>query len=150
VSPARAEPGGVAAVVLGAGRGSRFGGEAPKQLARLGLRSLVGHALAAAVGSGLEPVLLVVGYRGHEVASVAGPKVAVVDNPDWEEGISSSLRCALVDLLSDPAVSAAERRPTAGWRPSTGRERVWRWPPTTGPGGIPCSSAGPTGRRRCG
>jgi CTP:molybdopterin cytidylyltransferase MocA len=101
------QPGAVAAVVLGAGRGSRFGGAAPKQLARLGMRSLVGHALAAAAASRLHPVLLVVGYRGDDVASVAGPKVEVVENPDWEEGLSTSLRCALVALLADPAVSAA-------------------------------------------
>jgi CTP:molybdopterin cytidylyltransferase MocA len=107
VTVAAGQPGTVAAVVLGAGRGSRFGGAAPKQLARLGSRSLVGHALAAAVGSQLEPVLLVVGYRGEEVASLAGPRVEVVENPEWEEGLSSSLRCALVTLLADPAVSAA-------------------------------------------
>jgi nicotine blue oxidoreductase len=101
------EPGAVAAVVLGAGRGSRFGGSAPKQLARLGLRSLVGHAVAAAVSSGLRPVLVVVGYRGDEVAAVVGPRVEVVENPDWEEGLSASLRCALVTLLPDTAVSAA-------------------------------------------
>jgi molybdenum cofactor cytidylyltransferase len=107
VTAAGEATGAVAAVVLGAGRGARFGGPAPKQLARLGLRSLVGHALAAAVGSGLHPVLLVVGYRGAEVASVAGPGVEVVENPEWEEGLSSSLRCALVTLLPDPGVSAA-------------------------------------------
>jgi molybdenum cofactor cytidylyltransferase len=101
------EPGAVAAVVLAAGRGSRFGGAVPKQLARLGVLSLVGHAAAAAVTSGLRPVLVVVGYRGDEVAAAAGPQVEVVENPDWEQGLSTSLRCALVTLLPDPAVSAA-------------------------------------------
>lgn len=94
-------------MVLGAGRGSRYGGAVPKQLARLGLRSLVGHALASAAGSGLRPVLLVVGYRGEEVAAVAGPRVEVVENPDWEEGLSTSLRCALVTLLPEEVVSGA-------------------------------------------
>jgi molybdenum cofactor cytidylyltransferase len=101
------EPGAVAAVVLAAGRGSRFGGDVPKQLARLGLRSLVGHAVSAALASGLRPVVLVVGYRGDEVGAAAGSRVEVVENPDWERGLSTSLRCALVTLLPDPAISGA-------------------------------------------
>lgn len=98
---------GVAAVILAAGRGSRFGGDAAKPLAQLGPRPLVGHAVAAATGSGLRPVMVVVGYRGDEVAAAAGPLAVVVENPDWEEGMATSLRAALGALSSERSVVAA-------------------------------------------
>jgi CTP:molybdopterin cytidylyltransferase MocA len=93
-------------IVLAAGRGSRFGGEAPKPLARLGKRSLLGHAVAAASASGLRPVLVVVGYRGEEVAAAAGTLAEIVQNPDWEEGMATSLRAGLAAVLPDPTISA--------------------------------------------
>lgn len=96
----------VAAVVLAAGEGSRFGGGRPKSLARLGSRSLLGHAVGAATASGLRPVLVVVGYRGEEVAAAAGGLAEVVQNPDWEEGMATSLRAALACVLPQPAVTA--------------------------------------------
>ena len=100
------EPSRVAALVLAAGRGSRFGGDAPKPLARLGRRSLLGHAVAAPSASGLRPVVVVVGYRGEEVAAAAGTLAEIVENPDWEEGMATSLRAGLSALLPDPTVSA--------------------------------------------
>jgi len=101
-----AGPSRVAAVVLAAGRGSRFGGEVPKPLARLGRRSLIGHAVAAASASGLRPVVVVVGFRGDEVAGAAGTLAEIVENPAWEEGMATSLRAALAAVMPDTAVSA--------------------------------------------
>ncbi len=102
VSPAT-----VAAVVLAAGRGSRFGADKPKPLARLGPRSLLAHAVGAAAAGGLRPVVVVVGYRAGEVAAAAGPMVRVVENPDWEDGMSTSLRAGLAALSGEEAVVAA-------------------------------------------
>jgi CTP:molybdopterin cytidylyltransferase MocA len=98
--------GSVAAVVLAGGRGSRFGDDTPKPLARLGNRPLIGHAVAAATLSGLRPVVVVVGYRGDEVAAAAGSLAQVIVNPHWEEGMSTSLRAALVALQGERGVSA--------------------------------------------
>jgi molybdenum cofactor cytidylyltransferase len=99
-------PSRVAALVLAAGRGSRFGGDAPKPLARLGRRTLLAHAVAAASASGLRPVVVVVGYRGEEVAAAAGTLAEIVENPDWEEGMAASLRAGLAAVLPDPTISA--------------------------------------------
>jgi molybdenum cofactor cytidylyltransferase len=110
-----------AAAVLAAGRGSRLGGDASKPLLVWHGRPLVAWAVDAARGSGLRPVVAVVGYRGDEVrAAVATDDVMVVENPEWEEGIASSLRAALaalapltdvdavaVGLADQPLVSAA-------------------------------------------
>ena len=88
-----------AVAILAGGRGSRLGGDASKPLLEWRGRPLVTWAVDAALGSGLAPVLVVVGYRGDEVrAALAGLALEVVDNPGWEEGIASSLRVALTAL----------------------------------------------------
>ena len=96
----------VAVVLLAAGRGSRFGDAGPKTLARLGGRPLVTHAVAAASTSGLRPVVVVVGCQAAEVAAAAGALVEIVENPDWETGMATSLRAGLATVLPDPTVTA--------------------------------------------
>jgi molybdenum cofactor cytidylyltransferase len=97
----------VAAAVLAAGRGSRLGGEASKPLLEWRGRPLVGWALDAVNASGLAPVVVVVGYRADDVrAAVAGAEVLVVGNPEWAEGIASSLRAVLGVLTPRTEVDA--------------------------------------------
>lgn len=96
----------VGVIVLAAGRGSRFGAESPKSLARLGERPLVAHAVAAARSSGLKPLVVVVGCQAADVAAAVGRDVEVVENPFWEEGMSTSLRAGLAALLPDRTVTA--------------------------------------------
>ena len=74
-------------------------------------------AVGAALDSGLRPVLVVVGYRGDEVrAELAGLDVQVVDNPEWSEGIASSLRAALAVLTPmDDVTRSAWALPTSRW-----------------------------------
>ena len=103
---AMSHDGRVGVVVLAAGRGSRFGDEAPKTLARLGRRPLVAHAVAAATASGLRPVVVVVGCQSAEVAAAAGALVEIVENPDWETGMATSLRAGLSAVLADQSVAA--------------------------------------------
>jgi molybdenum cofactor cytidylyltransferase len=109
-----------AAAILAAGRGSRLGGDASKPLLEWRGRPLVLWAVDAVVASGLEPVVVVVGYRADEVQAVVDADVLVVQNPEWPEGIASSLRAALevltphegvdgvcVGLADQPLVGAA-------------------------------------------
>jgi len=98
----------IAGVILAAGAGTRFGGA--KQLARWHHRPLVCYAVELALSAGLEPVVVVTGYRGEAVkAAVArcrGNRPAqVVFNPAWAEGQSTSLRAGLSALPA--AVEAA-------------------------------------------
>jgi molybdenum cofactor cytidylyltransferase len=96
-----------AVAILAAGRGSRLGGDASKPLLEWRGQPLVAWAVAAALDSGLAPVVVVVGYRGDEVrAELADRDVQVVDNPEWEEGIASSLRAALAALTPRSDVEA--------------------------------------------
>jgi molybdenum cofactor cytidylyltransferase len=82
----------IAAIVLAAGRGTRFG-DAPKMLADLDGKPLVRHAVEAALGSSVNAVIVVVGHREAEVrGALGGLPVIFVPNPDYAEGLSTSLR----------------------------------------------------------
>jgi molybdenum cofactor cytidylyltransferase len=94
----------VSGVVLAAGISRRFGGEA-KQLLAFDGEALVHRAARVARSSRLGEVLVVVGYRRDEVAAaVADLAVAVVVNPDFEQGQSSSVRAGLA--ATDPGAAA--------------------------------------------
>jgi molybdenum cofactor cytidylyltransferase len=96
----------VAAAILAAGRGSRFGGERPKCLAEWRGRPLVAWALESAVSSELFPVLLVTGHGRDSVAATAPAGVDVVHRPYWQRGIAHSLRAALDALEGNDSVGA--------------------------------------------
>jgi CTP:molybdopterin cytidylyltransferase MocA len=85
-----------AGLVLAAGAGRRFGG--PKQLAPLHGRPLLEHVLATARAA-LDPVVVVLGAHAAEVrAGVDLAGAAVVECPEWADGMSASLRCGLAAL----------------------------------------------------
>ncbi|HEV7525676.1 MAG TPA: nucleotidyltransferase family protein [Acidimicrobiia bacterium] len=90
--------------MLAAGRGVRFGGDAPKALTLLRGRPLLAYALDAASASGCSPIVLVV--SDDRVADAAGDRVRVVRNPEPERGIASSLQCAIRGLEPDPPAPA--------------------------------------------
>lgn len=108
----------VAAILLAAGRGTRFGPE-PKLLAPLDGKPLVRHAAEAALASRAAPLLVVVGHAAEAVRrALAGLDLAFVDNPDYAQGLSTSLKAgfaglpgeadaALVLLADMPGVGAA-------------------------------------------
>lgn len=93
----------VAAIVLAAGRASRFtaseegGGEScSKVFALLEGRPLVAHVVATAAASRAAPVIVVSG-RGAEQAAEAlsGFDVALVHNPRFAEGMAGSIATGL-------------------------------------------------------
>ncbi|MFJ9611350.1 NTP transferase domain-containing protein [Kitasatospora sp. NPDC101176] len=97
-------PGPVTALVLAAGGGRRLGGR-PKALVRYAGRPLVEHAVAVVRAGGCPDVTVVLGAEGHRVRSTAHlPGCRLVDNPDWAEGMGSSLRAGLAALA--PGTSA--------------------------------------------
>ena len=108
----------VAAVVLAAGAGSRFGG--PKQ------QLLLPEVLAAVRSSAVDDLVVVAG--AHPLDTDA----KVVTCPDWERGMGASLRCglgalapeveaAVVVLADGPDLpSAAVDRVVQAWRDGSG------------------------------
>ena len=90
----------VAAVVLAAGRSSRFhaagGAEETKLVATLDGKPVVRHVVEAALASRARPVIVVVGYaRGAVELALAGLPATIVFNPDYAAGLASSLRTGL-------------------------------------------------------
>jgi CTP:molybdopterin cytidylyltransferase MocA len=85
----------IAAAILAAGRGSRFGGDEAKCLQVWEGRRLVEWALQAPLDAALSPVLLVTGHQRHLVDPLAPPGFDVVHSGRWHEGIAHSLRAAL-------------------------------------------------------
>lgn len=117
----------MAAVVLAAGAGRRLaasGGQAPKPLTEVGGIALVDRALAAALGAGLDEVVLVDG--AVDLSDRAAPGITVLHNPRWADGIATSLHVALahagergheavvVGLVDQPGVGPDDWRAVAG------------------------------------
>lgn len=84
----------VACAVLAAGASSRLG--QPKQLVSAFGQPLVVRALQQLTAAGCGPAGVVLGCQHERVAALLGHTAAVLlDNPDWEEGIASSVRVAV-------------------------------------------------------
>ncbi|QWB22157.1 MULTISPECIES: NTP transferase domain-containing protein [Streptomyces] len=108
----------VAGVLLAAGGGRRLGGR-PKALLPHRGRPLVEHAVRMLREGGCTRVHVVLGARSEEVRERAVlPGCVLVDNPDWEQGMGTSLRAgldslagtgaraALVSLVDQPGIGA--------------------------------------------
>ena len=88
----------VAALVLAAGQGARFGAQ-PKLLALLDGKPLVRHAAEAALAALARPVVVVLGCRADAVrAALDGLDVTAIRNPGWREGLSTSLKVGFAAL----------------------------------------------------
>jgi molybdenum cofactor cytidylyltransferase len=87
----------IAAIVLAAGRGTRFGPE-PKLLAEFEGKPLVRHAVEAALASSAGAVIVVVGDHEAEVrAALEGLPVVFMPNPGYAAGLSTSLKAGLAE-----------------------------------------------------
>ncbi|MEU5144826.1 MULTISPECIES: nucleotidyltransferase family protein [unclassified Streptomyces] len=119
----------VAGLLLAAGGGRRLGGR-PKALLEHRGHPLVEHAVGVLRAAGCTRVHVVLGARAEDVrARAALDGCVLVDNPDWEQGMGSSLRAglasltgtgaraALVSLVDQPGIGArAMARVRAGYR----------------------------------
>ncbi len=134
----------MAAVVLAAGASSRLG--RAKQLLNFGGKRLVRHVVDAAATAACSPIVVVVGAQaGSVLEALAGSQANAVENPEWREGIASSLRrgilalpeqvdAAIVLLCDQPAVSPALLRSLVTTQRNTGKAIVaCRWNGVVGP-----------------
>jgi molybdenum cofactor cytidylyltransferase len=84
----------VAALVLAAGGSRRLG--RPKQLEPWGEVTLLAHVLDTVSRSGFQERFVVLGAHAEEILTkVDFSHWIVVENPEWEEGLASSLRVGL-------------------------------------------------------
>ena len=85
----------IAGLVLAAGRSTRMGGP-NKLLEEINGRALVRIATDHVLASGARPVIVVTGHQRERVErALAGLAVTFVHNPDFAEGLSTSLKAGL-------------------------------------------------------
>src|SRR3954464_9420495 len=85
----------VAAIILAAGRSTRMGGP-NKLLAELGGKTLVRIVAEQALASKASEVVVVTGHQADQVEkSLAGLQVTFIRNPDFAEGLASSVKAGI-------------------------------------------------------
>jgi nicotine blue oxidoreductase len=95
----------VAGLVLAAGAGRRYGG--PKALVRYDGQLLVERAVDVLREAGCAPIAVVLGAAADRVrAEAALGDATLVENPDWDTGMGSSLRAGLAALAGTAAPAA--------------------------------------------
>lgn len=91
----------VAAIILAAGRSTRMGGP-NKLLAELNGKALVRIVAEQVVASKATSVTVVTGHQAAEVErALAGMKVTFVYNPDYTDGLASSVKAGIAALPKD-------------------------------------------------
>lgn len=96
----------IAGLLLAAGGGRRLGGR-PKALLDHQGRPLVEHAVRVLREGGCARVHVVLGADADAVREKASlPGCVLIDNPEWEEGMGSSLRAGLRSLRGTDASAA--------------------------------------------
>jgi molybdenum cofactor cytidylyltransferase len=95
----------VAAIILAAGRSTRMGGP-NKLLAELGGKTLVRIVTEQALASKAQSVIIVTGHQADEVEkALRGLKVTFVRNPDFAEGLASSVKAGIAAVPADAAAA---------------------------------------------
>ena len=94
-----------AAIILAAGSSSRMGGGRHKLLLPLHDRPVLAHVLDAILASQARPVVLLLGHqaeqvRAHIASYVSHPDLGIIENPDYLQGMSTSMRLGIQTLLS--------------------------------------------------
>ena len=85
-------------IILAAGESKRLGN--PKQLLSFGGNTLLARVAATASASGLYPVIAVLGANAEKIRSTLNiPGIQVVNNDDWQEGMASSIRKGLANMM---------------------------------------------------
>ncbi|HEY71098.1 MAG TPA: putative selenium-dependent hydroxylase accessory protein YqeC [Anaerolineae bacterium] len=98
VPPVLETHGRVGGVVLAAGGSMRL--QRMKQLVSWRGRPLVWHAVQAARSGGLSPIVVVLGAERDKIReSLTGEEVIFVENPDWEQGQSTSVKAGLSAIV---------------------------------------------------
>jgi len=91
-------PGKIGVVILAAGASTRLGD--PKQLLEYDHKNLLQRTIDAAVSSTANTVVIVLGANADQISKeIDKSKINVIINTEWEEGMASSIRNGLNELL---------------------------------------------------
>ncbi len=93
--------GNTAGVILAAGGSSRFG--VPKQLLHFGRNTFIEQVTETCIAANLAPIIVVVGNEAKAIDKTLErfkERVNVIENKDWRNGQSSTMRIAIPFLSS--------------------------------------------------
>jgi len=92
----------IAAIILAAGQSTRMGQN--KMLADFRGKPLIRATVESVMKSTASPVIVVTGHQAEEVrVALDRLDIAIVDNPDYAQGLSTSLRAGIAALPADVA-----------------------------------------------
>lgn len=99
-------PHSTAAIILAAGSSSRMGGGRHKLLLPLDGRPVLVHVIDAALASQARPIIIVLGHeaeqvRAHITSYASHPDITIIENPEYLQGMSTSMRMGLQTLISN-------------------------------------------------
>jgi molybdenum cofactor cytidylyltransferase len=93
-------------IVLAAGSSSRMG--TAKQLLVYDGKTLLRRAAESGINSGCAPVVVVLGHDEQRMrAEIENLPVTIAVNPNWEEGMGTSIHVGIQELQNTPTVEAA-------------------------------------------
>lgn len=84
--------------ILAAGEGKRLGGK--KQSTIFEDECLLARAVRFALDSKIGQVSVVLGYEADQLAAMLPTDVSILLNPNWQEGIASSIRVAVENAIA--------------------------------------------------
>jgi len=96
----------VAAIVLAAGKSHRMGA-ANKLLIKFDEHPMIEHVVKTLNESCLDEIIVVTGFEAEKIKNaLSGYDFSFVDNPDYEQGLSTSLKSGLrsVDEMTDAVI----------------------------------------------
>src|SRR4028118_1557934 len=86
-------------IILAAGASTRMG--TPKQLLTYRGCSLIRHMAEVAIASVCQPIAIVLGANGERIKpEISQLPLQIVENQQWQEGMSSSIQVGLEALLA--------------------------------------------------
>ncbi len=93
-------------IILAAGPSSRLG--LPKQNLIYKGQTLLQRAVDEAIASVCHPIIVVLGANAEAIRpTVLDKPISIIYNPDWQEGMASSIRLGILGLQNiDPEISA--------------------------------------------
>jgi molybdenum cofactor cytidylyltransferase len=134
--PAAADTRGVTAIILAAGRSTRAG--TTKQLLDLHGKPLVQHAIDAAVASGAEAVVVVLGHDAERVRAAISPgRAMIVVNPDFASGQASSLAAGIKAVPAESGAAIILLGDQPGITPDLVNRVIDAWSETGAPIVVP-------------
>jgi molybdenum cofactor cytidylyltransferase len=97
----------IAVILLAAGRSSRMEEGRHKLLLPLGNQPVVVHVVETILASQASSLVIVLGYQTAQLQSILSPyvtqpQVTLVENPDYAQGMSTSLHKGIATLITLP------------------------------------------------